>query len=345
MAPEDDAMTGRTTRRGFTLIELLVVLAILAVLASLVLAAVLRTRTAQQNRTTESHLKKMEAVFARQRTAVFDTALTAARNNSIPPVVMALAANDPERAKTLWHYIKYRRAFPDTFKEASQAIVLTDPNSGLPVTLTELAAPKIFSTLPPDPTGNGTNAPPQIQAAACAYLFLSNRAERGEVMDMTEAAGSLTAEVDVIYPFPATPQSQTYKVKVFKDTFGNPITFVRFLSGATVAELNASPYATVKAGGSFLDPLDPLGRLTKNPPTNPMWDTARNAQQNIDLTKLAYFAATGLTAPAANQNPFAAATWPALPANNWTGTFVSPGQDGKFGTGDDIFGYRVRQGN
>jgi hypothetical protein len=254
---------------------------------------------------------------------------------------MALAANDPERAKTLWHYIKYRRAFPMTFAEASQAIVLPDPNSGLPVALSELAAPKIFSTLPP---GAG-NASPEIQAAACAYLFLSNRAERGEVMDMTEAAGSLTAEVDVIYPFPATAQSQTYKVKVFKDTFGNPITFVRFLSGATVAELNASPYATVKTGGSFLDPLDPLGRLTKNPPNNPMWDPARSAQQNIDLTKLAYVAATGFPAPAANQNPFAAATWPTLPANNWTGTFVSPGQDGKFGTGDDIFGYRVRQGN
>jgi prepilin-type N-terminal cleavage/methylation domain-containing protein len=338
-------MTGRPTgRRGFTLIELLVVLAILAVLASLITAAVIRTRITQQNRTTEEHLKKLDTTFARQRTAVFDTA----RASAPPPVVMALAANDSDRAKTLWAYLKYRRAFPVTFQEAVTPITVTDPTTGTPVTLTELGPSKIYGdvaagryVLPPDVTGNRTNASPEVQAAACAYLFMTARAERGEVMSMDEGVGSLVGEVDVTYTPPAGP-SQAFKVKVLKDTFGNPITFNRMLSAAVVPELNLAPFS--KQGATFHDPLDPRGRLTSNNPTNPAWD-GRPQQQNIDLTKLAYVAATGLPAPAANRNPFASLSWDKPCSDYWVGTFVSAGQDGKFGTGDDLYSYRAREGN
>lgn len=303
-------MTARTARRGFTLVELLVVLAILAVLGSLVMAGVMRTRTAQQNKTTRETVKKMESVFARQRTAVLDTA----RAGSVPPVVTALAGGDPDRAKTLWAYIKYRRAFPQSFAEATSPILLTDPVTNSPVALTELAAPQIFRSLP----AAAGNASPEVQAAACAYIFLTSRAERGEVMSMEEGAGSLTTEVAV------TVGNQPFKVTVFKDTFGHPITFLR---DARDVELNAPPYANAKPGAAnFLDPFDPLGRLTK--PS--AWT------QNVPLTKLAHVAAFGIV-PNVNQNPFV--------NENWTATFVSPGLDGRFRTVDDIIGYRVRQGN
>jgi prepilin-type N-terminal cleavage/methylation domain-containing protein len=323
-------MRARTLRRGFTLVELLVVIAILGVLASLILAAVMKTRTGQQNKTTIEHVRKMESTFARQRTAVLD----AARTGIVPPVVQALAANDPDRAKTLWAYIKYRRAFPNSFAEAKSAIILTDPTTGTPIALPELGAPQIYKNLP----GGTTPSQPNIEAAACAYLFLTSKAERGEVMDMTEGAGSLVVDWDVNF------NNAAFKVKVFKDTFNNPITFTRMMSATTAPELNLPPYA--KPGVPYLDPFDPLGRLTKNSPTNPLWSPSLSTQQNIDLTKLAYTAATGLPAPAANRNPFATANWStALTADNWTGTFVSAGLDNQYGTADDVIGYQVRQGN
>ncbi len=241
----------------------------------------------------------MEAVFARQRTALFDTA----RNGTIrKQVVLALAGNDPDRAKSLWAYIKYRRAFPMTFAEATSPIPLIDPTSGTTVFLPELAAPQIFRNLP---AAAGT-ATAQVQAAACAYIFLTARAERGEVMSM-ERRGRLTHEMDV------DVATGGQGGEVFKDTFNNPITFVRMQAGGF---LDAAPYAN--RNDASLDPLDPLGKLR-----------ITTASYTIQVQALA--------AQAAGVGIF--------PVDNWTGTFISPGLDKTFGTADDIVGYRVRQGN
>ncbi|HEY2784730.1 MAG TPA: prepilin-type N-terminal cleavage/methylation domain-containing protein [Fimbriiglobus sp.] len=298
-------MTARIRNRGFTLVELLVVIAILAVLASLIVAGVMKTRTVQQVKTSEDTVRKLESSFVLQVTAVLDSA----RKDSVPAQVLRLAENDPERAKSLWAYIKYRRAFPETFAEAKSPLSVWDPAVNGFVILPQLSAPNIYTSLPAVTTANA-----DIQAAACAFLFMTKRAERGEVAAMEEGMGSQFLEVDL---------GGGIKGKVFKDTFNNPITFRRFVRQAdlppalqSVYNLDLPPY--VKAGLTVNhDPFDPVGRLRT-------FALATNAAR-------AYESANGKAGNFANLNV--------------TGTFWSAGLNGKFGDEDDILGFHVQQGN
>jgi len=300
-------MMARTQRRGFTLVEMLVVIAILGVLATLTLSAVMVTRVRQQTKISEDTVRKLESAFVQQSMAVIDSA----RKTSIPDAVMRLAESDPDRAKTLWAYLKYRRAFPETIAEAKTTLSVWDPATSQWVQLPELSPPNIFNSLPAVTNGNL-----DVQAGVLAYLFMTQRAERGMVSAMDEGMGSQFVEVDL---------GGGAKGRMFKDAFNNPITFRRF---ARSAELDAPPF--VKAGETNLDPFDPKSRLRK---------FTSATVQNFAFETV--FGPSPVRAnPAAQPNPPQA-----FPNENVTGTFWSSGQNGKFGDADDIFGYRVRQGN
>lgn len=92
-----------------------------------------------------------------------------------------------------------------------------------------------------------------------------------------------------------------------KDAWGNPIAFRRFLEDPV---LNASPFTNVRS--ALHDPFDTQGKLAG------AWTNKVNAQSTL-----------GGGIVFAN--------------NNKVVTPYSAGKDGVFGTGDDVFGFRLRQ--
>ena len=93
-----------STRRGnnmagFTLVELLTVMAIIAVLVALVASAAFQVVGVQQQRTTETTIKKVAEALDQQWQAVVDQAR---KENVINPNVMILAGKDSPRAKVIW---------------------------------------------------------------------------------------------------------------------------------------------------------------------------------------------------------------------------------------------------
>jgi prepilin-type N-terminal cleavage/methylation domain-containing protein len=313
-------ITAPARRRGFTLVELLVVILLIATLAAISVGAFFRVQAAEKNRATESTLSKIETALNRKRSAVLDDAAKDAQNGSIPPLVVAFAGNDKDRARVLWTYIKLKNEFPTTLKEAQTDILL-----GGQVVLPHR---RIFDppTLPA--WNNAAPGSEAVQSAACLYVALTATGNRGEV---TGLDGLNQQTADVVIPGTGS-SSGASSAKAFADAWGNPIAFVRM---AFPDEVNGPPYT--RGGVANMDPCDPLGKLTQG---SGGWSAIQlNTFWTVIVTD--HIRAGAL--------PFPPATYPMPPnaqVRNWIMTTVSAGPDGdlsNFFDGDNLVGYRIRR--
>jgi prepilin-type N-terminal cleavage/methylation domain-containing protein len=244
-------------RAGFTLVELLTVIAIIAVLVSLVASATFQVIGVQQQRTTETTIKKVADALDQQWQAVVDQA----RKETVLKLnVSSFAGDDERRKKVVWVKLRLMQEFPMNFSEAKVPPVygtqsLFDPR------------PSYFDALGGDVYAPpGPNVDPDFQASACLYLALKQN-RRGMNFDIDSALSA--AEVGTA-SFPFTARSDgTTKVFTFNtivDAWGNPLVFYRWPTDNT--ELTPSSGWT---GTPFLrDPQDPEGTLsTLSGPTWP----------------------------------------------------------------------------
>ncbi|HEY2910599.1 MAG TPA: type II secretion system protein [Gemmataceae bacterium] len=305
-------------RDGFSLIELLVVISILGILVALTAAGIGRVRLGQQARITDQTLTKLQKGLDLQVIAVIDEAIKESNPNlgSLIP----FCDGDKDRAKALLAYAYMKREFPQTFAEA---------RFSMPVGV-GLQPHKAFNTI----TSNVSGVTPAEEAAILLYIILQEKGNRGQVMpvdDSTNAAQSTIATAIGTF-------------KVFKDGYGTPITFQRWM-GPGNPELQNAPYINPKetlntrTGGS-VDPFDRLGKLAMLAPMivpPQTWPKSGVVNRN---------AALGILNGAA-PGPAGAPT----PGVNFDGLYkmpsvISAGQDLALGTPDDVPGYRlVRFGN
>ena len=280
----------RAPRRGFTLIELLMVISILALLAALTAAGIGRVRNAQMTRTSESTVQKLQQALKQNLTATLDEA-TGDKNPYLETVRTQCCEGDKDRAKALLAYAYTRREFPQTFAEATSPVVLVSP-TGTPV----LTFPphKAFTSVA------GKSA--SDEASVLLYLIVSEKGNRGMVFANDDALRG------------AETTDPSCGLKVYKDAWGIPITFVRWFQGN--AELQQAPYANPKSGLN-----DPFDRMGFN-----------------NVAKLRDWPNKGFSQTALGVS---------FDGTNKVITAVSAGEDKNMTTPDDnIFGYRlVRFGN
>jgi len=151
------ANSRRSPRSAFTLLELLVVLAIIAIIVSLTLAAVQGILTSQDKKNTELTVKRLDEAIKAQMRAVIQQA----NEIPIPPSVMAIANNDPRRAKVIWIKLQLKRNFPMTFREALWPWAVDgNPTSTYPPPAGGYPAPILMAPLPNSPNfGTGAASP------------------------------------------------------------------------------------------------------------------------------------------------------------------------------------------
>jgi prepilin-type N-terminal cleavage/methylation domain-containing protein len=260
--------TSSPSRQAFTLIELLVVISIIGVLAALTAGAVFRLRGAQSVNNTEATLSKIHLRMAARWSAIIDQA-----KKDVPTLLIDRCGGDKDRATALWTQAVLKNEFPMTVAEANAIVSFgSDP------TLT-LRPRKIFTTVPAFSPAN-----PAAESAALIYLAISQAGNKGVNAGMDGLEGQTAA-----IPISATPGAAT--VTVFKDSWGNPITFMRHASGG---EINGPPYTragTVKVAGTYTltvnNMLDPLAKLsTWSPPVPAMNDNPWLYLKTLDTSSM-----------------------------------------------------------
>jgi prepilin-type N-terminal cleavage/methylation domain-containing protein len=226
-------------RPAFTMIELLIVIAIIAVLMSLLGAAVFKTIQARKARNTQISLNKLYAQLQRQMKAVIDDA----RAEYIPPNVVALAGNEPNRARILWIKLRLKQQFPMSYAEA------VNPGGGY--IAAEPAYMKILN-------GKSAANNPATESAACLLMALTARNRRGVQQDADFLSGLEKADTD------------GDGIPEIVDGYHNPVFFYRWPT-PTATGGPGDPYVLLTSGPStgwnpnpaatFQDPQDPNGTL------------------------------------------------------------------------------------
>jgi prepilin-type N-terminal cleavage/methylation domain-containing protein len=284
-------------RSGFTLIEVLIVVTILILLTGLTVIGVGKVRQAQQTSNTEQTVTKLQQAGLTQWKAFVDEANEVRK---IPAQVVTYCDNDMDRARALWTYANLKREFPQTFAEARNPVNIAN--------IYTLQPRSTFASVP-----NTTTTTPELEAAALLYLALSEKGPRGMLFPIDDVTASAQMTVNV----------GGVDLKVFRDAWNQPITFVRF---AQNAELDAPPF--VNTNQTIRDPLDPLGKLYN-------WTTIDPNVTNQVLTKKQMCETTlGVT----------------FDGRNKMLTAVSAGNNKRFeglansmGTTDDVYGYRLHR--
>jgi prepilin-type N-terminal cleavage/methylation domain-containing protein len=259
-------------RVGFTLLELLAVIAILAALAALATGTYFRLRASSQKDMTEKTVTKLESAFQNVWKAELDAARDAFKGKtpgytSEADKVRAIAGGDQDRALALWNYFWMKNAFPQTFQEANMNTTLSATINGFPVT----------ASLPARFPGIGGVQLFRDQAAVLLHRILTQKGARGQVFS-EESIGVLSQKLD------------TTNFRIFTDTFGHPILFVRYCAG-NQGDLNSAPY--LKPGNTSRDPFDPQGRLLASkwtvalPPMPPQPQPRVQAATSLGLTDFA----------------------------------------------------------
>ncbi|OWK43612.1 prepilin-type N-terminal cleavage/methylation domain-containing protein [Fimbriiglobus ruber] len=336
-------------RGGFTLIELLVVISLIAALAALSAGAFFRVRNAQQTQATNATLNKLHSLMDMRWKAIIDQARNDMNKGKIPPLIMTFAANDLDRARSIWTYMLLTNEFPTTFDEATTPVFVNGAFLPPRTVFAQLPASNAtkLTTLATAPLAPGQlESALAFQSAACFYVAISATGNRGNAAD---SDGTTNQARD--YTDPVTGAT----ARVFVDSFGTPIGFFRM---SYAPELNFSPYTTA-LGGKILsnDPLDPLGRL---PGT---WANTTTAGNTLSNGTIFWSSVAGyhifLTTPSSitGNMPWAPRNTPGevppvYPGSvNWVPTLVSAGMDrtwndngtlGFFG-GDNIVSFRLRR--
>jgi prepilin-type N-terminal cleavage/methylation domain-containing protein len=316
---------GGRGRSAFTMIELLVVVSIIGLLLAITVGTVFRVRSSSQARDTEALVSKVNSGLDEQMKAAVDQA----RDDFINPSsaaanplnsaywsnVMNLAGGDMDRAKVLYVKMKVLREFPENFTEA---LTPAYNNYGVP------PKPSYVSMLA------GINAGPSpdttLEGAVMLYMALQ-QTRRGMSFKAQDVAGNNGI---------GTINVRGKDFSVFMDVWGNPIRFVRWptqgkiqtVSPQLYAEFNSPPYARptdAKGNPLSMDPLDPsqnnavryLGTIYSG---NPSWGSTAQGQFAANLIQ-------GEPWVIQNLNPFV----------------YSAGKDEIIGTGDDIYGFRLRK--
>lgn len=223
-------------RAGFTLIELLVVIAIIGILASLTGAAVMKTITVRKRTFTQHTVDKLYLQVQRHMKAVIDDA----RTETIPPSVLALAGNDPNRARIVWIKLRLKQQFPQSYAEALQpapGYINPEPAYG-----------KVLA-------GRSAAINPATESAACLLMALTARNRRGVQQD-----------ADFLSPNEKL-DSDGDGIPEICDAYGNPLAFFRWpnppAGDPNMLMLNKPPPAgwNPNPTAPFQDPQDPTGTL------------------------------------------------------------------------------------
>jgi prepilin-type N-terminal cleavage/methylation domain-containing protein len=315
----------RSERRGFTILELLVVIAIITVLVGLTAAAVFRVQAGQSIRRTESVLAKLHSALDQQWKVTLDDA----RKTAVSRPVMTMADNDSRRAAALWNKFFLRREFPVSFAE------IVDTNSYYPTYL-YMAGKQEWNDLvfPLQVSQLQWNIPPDTQSAICLYFALS-QSRQGMGFNADETLGPSIRTLTFTNP---NNTAQSANFKVFVDSWGTPIKFIRWPDPtqhkALLTEMNLPEFSP--ANLKWRDREDTEGLLLpQTPPAPPIGDATDANSNNL-------WSATNQNAAQLRLHIFL--------NKNFMPTAISAGSDKKFDTaryqfdtGDDIFSFRSRR--
>jgi prepilin-type N-terminal cleavage/methylation domain-containing protein len=238
----------RTTRHpsGFTLIELLVVMSIMAALAAIGVSVYFRVREAAELEADERVVLKYNMAFNSQASAELDdanAAFTGKKGGFTTQVdtIRAICGNDSDRAQAVWRHIWMQNAFPQTFNEAVNPIVITVNMPSVGILTMTMPARSTFLQMPTLTVGSLT---PAEQSAILLHRILTQKGTRGQTLGDDAIGTNLT-----------TIPNTTFQM--LNDARGRPIIFVR---SAHNDELDDVKAGFVKPGGSSINPYDPRGR-------------------------------------------------------------------------------------
>jgi prepilin-type N-terminal cleavage/methylation domain-containing protein len=244
-------MLPRTQRRraGFTLIELLVVIFIIAVLAALTAGTIFKFWSVQPVSNTKAELKLLQTALHKKWMEVTDLANSSRDDANYKPhrdKLLDLARGNPDVARVIWVKIRQKQAFPQTFFEALNPIILGTRVGTIKVD----PLPAYVNYLNKYGITTGDNANPKpYESAVCLLMALRrNVSGGGEISEDTFGVGTFISSINVLAGRPQVP----YLVDAWK----NPILFCRWPLGSTVA--------------TVADPADPqnlLGRWQSLVPT------------------------------------------------------------------------------
>lgn len=329
-------------RHGFSLIELLVVCGIIAVLVALAAGAYFKVAQGQNQKRSETTIKKVATGLNSQWSAVIDDVKTEIKNG-YPPLLgnvpgtqnthqdfvnqlFTFAGGDRDRANALYLKMRLIQEFPQIFNEATNNVILR--SNANPAVYIYLPPKKFYVeslsgvALPGATTLQQAKLQLQMQSAILLYINLT-QSRRGASFNAEDIGAGSKAVL-----------SSAGNLTVFIDAWGNPLGFERWsaasvnynINGTTVAvpaqqltaanltELSSPPYAAASQALNY-DPQDPSGRLLN-------WSLAIT-QPN----------------PPNPSNPSTAI--PQFDGQNRSPVVYSMGQDGVPATADDLLGFRL----
>jgi prepilin-type N-terminal cleavage/methylation domain-containing protein len=293
-------------RRGLTLIEIVVVVAIIAVLTALSAAALSKVVEVQRNKTSKDRLYKLQLALDAEYERVVSQCADDQRKKRIPDGVMKYAEGDEYRAQAIWTALQLRRQFPTNFFEAINGVTVRDRNTGQ--TLYTLQPHDVFAKFNSGTRdANGAwipNTGGQPNEESGVLLYLI-------LTDKSVGGGGAMGrsgdELTQAQQRTVGPGFQT-----FSDAWENSIGFHRWYAGAEVQ--NQEWAGSVNTFNSAnLDPLDKRNLIIG-------WSPDPNDPRRVAMASILQF--TG---------------------QNRVATVYSIGKDQVQGTGDDMFGFRLRR--
>ncbi|MFL5340579.1 MAG: type II secretion system protein [Gemmataceae bacterium] len=268
-------------RRGFTLLELLVVMSIIALIAGLSIGVFFRVRQTQTESATITIVNKLQSQLDQQWKAVLDNARDDARTgrlgaNNNAHAAAALGGNDSRRELVIWTKMQQRLEFPRSFDEVANWPVSVGLNlPGKTYGKTSYAAPIIAAGITPVLEQNLSDDQLLQESAVLFYLAVTQGRRGVAAFNPIDHLGP-HAVGDVTLTWYTRPNGTNPTFKVFVDTFGQPITFIRWPTGMSPSdELMQPPYAATNTiGGTqyVVDPQDPEMTLYLPP-----WSTSQQA--------------------------------------------------------------------